>query len=80
LALLEAETFEAKDELKEVLEKHKKELTKASSEETAAQKAQRESVGSEDKVVKNKKKNKKGLGEKKPVVGNAGTRMILEKL
>lgn len=78
LALLETETFEGKKKLVDALRKHKKELVKASTEETAAQKAQRESAGADGKVVKNKKKKK--VVDKKPAVGNAGTRMILEKL
>lgn len=83
LALLEAPDFSSKDKLIKVLKKSKKELEKAATEQTPAQKekekAEEEAAAADDK----KKKKGKGKKDKEPKdkpQGNAGTKLILEKL
>lgn len=74
LNLLEAETFQQKEELKKTLKKHQKELLLASTEETAEQKLKK--MASEEK---SKGKSKKKIVTAK-AVGNMGSKFILEKL
>lgn len=82
LALLEAESFDKKAELKKVLKKNKTALEKAAKEETAEQKARREEAEKAEKEgAKDEKSKKKKKGPaKERTVGNVGSRMILEAL
>lgn len=90
VGLLEAEDFEPrKAELVKTLKKNKKLLEKASIEETAEQKAKREALaavdseeGQEvDKAAARKGRKDKRKGAKKELlVGNAGAKILLEKL
>ncbi|SPJ82364.1 related to PUF6 Member of the PUF protein family [Fusarium torulosum] len=74
VGLLEAGDFGEVDALKKVLKKNKKTLEKAATEETAEQKAAREA---HEAAPKGGKKGKK-KGDKP--VGNAGSKLLLEKL
>ncbi|KAM5383686.1 hypothetical protein ACJZ2D_001923 [Fusarium nematophilum] len=74
VSLLEAGDFSEASTLKKTLKKNKKVLEKAATEETAEQKAAREA---QESAPKGAKKGKKNGG--KPV-GNAGSRLLLEKL
>ncbi|ETS86757.1 hypothetical protein PFICI_00585 [Pestalotiopsis fici W106-1] len=82
VSLLEADDFSRKDELKKILKKEKKTLEKAATEETAEQKASREAAetsgGDSDKAAS--KKAKKAAPKKERSVGNAGAKILLEKL
>lgn len=75
LALFESQSFGHLKELKKTLKVHKAELVVASTEQTPEQKAKSESA---DVKPKGKGKNKKV--EKERAIGNAGSRLILEKL
>lgn len=79
LAMLESADFSHGKELKATLKKNKKALDKAATEETAEQKAKREAVA-EKEDEKKAKKGKKGSVKTERSVGNAGSRMLLEKL
>ncbi|OTB01537.1 hypothetical protein M426DRAFT_323422 [Hypoxylon sp. CI-4A] len=81
VALLETDDFSSQDEVKKVLKKNRKLLEKAATEETAEQKAMREALEAdgEDKKLP-KKKGKKAGPKKQPPVGNAGSKLLLEKL
>lgn len=77
VALLEAPDFSDADAVRKVLKKNKKLLDKAAKEETAEQKASREAkeqAASEKGAKKNKNKKTEAP------VGNAGSRILLEKL
>ncbi|KAF4955847.1 hypothetical protein FGADI_4242 [Fusarium gaditjirri] len=74
VGLLEARDFGEVDALKKTLKKNKKILEKAATEETAEQKAVREA---QETAPKGAKKGKK-KGDKP--VGNAGSKLLLEKL
>ncbi|RTE77357.1 hypothetical protein BHE90_008154 [Fusarium euwallaceae] len=74
VGLLEAGDFSEADALKKTLKKNKKALEKAATEETAEQKAAREA---HEAAPKGGKKGKK-KGDKP--VGNAGSKLLLEKL
>ncbi|KAJ4158979.1 Pumilio y domain member 6 [Fusarium oxysporum] len=74
VGLLEARDFSEVDALKKTLKKNKKILEKAATEETAEQKAAREA---QETAPKGAKKGKK-KGDKP--VGNAGSKLLLEKL
>lgn len=80
VALLEAEDFSSKDELKKILKKQKKLLEKAATEETQEQKAYREAAEANGDSEKPAKKAKKAAPKKEKPVGNAGTKILLEKL
>ncbi|EKJ78797.1 hypothetical protein FPSE_01035 [Fusarium pseudograminearum CS3096] len=75
VGLLEAGDFGEAGALKKTLKKNKKALEKAATEETPEQKAAREA---HEAAPKDAKKGKK-KGDKKPV-GNAGSKLLLEKL
>ncbi|KAI0124674.1 armadillo-type protein [Xylariales sp. AK1849] len=81
LNLLEADDFSHADELKKILQKEKKTLEKAATEETAEQKAFREAAEANGDVAeKTSKRGKKaGLKKERPV-GNAGAKLLLENL
>ncbi|KAL8388420.1 hypothetical protein RB595_009256 [Gaeumannomyces hyphopodioides] len=88
MALLEAEGFSHVAELTKALRKKKALLEKAAAEETAEQKAKREALAAEagsDEAAQAKSRKKKG-GKKGPaeqerlLVGNAGAKLLLEKL
>ncbi|KAH7270232.1 armadillo-type protein [Fusarium redolens] len=74
VGLIEAGDFSEVDALKKTLKKNKKTLEKAATEETAEQKAAREA---QEAAPKGAKKGKK-KGDKP--VGNAGSKLLLEKL
>lgn len=74
VGLLESSDFSETSALKKTLKKNKKALEKAATEETAEQKASREA---QESAAKGAKKGKK-KGEKP--VGNAGSKLLLEKL
>ncbi|KAF9766290.1 hypothetical protein IL306_001318 [Fusarium sp. DS 682] len=74
VGLIEASDFSEVDALKKTLKKNKKALEKAATEETAEQKAGREAQEAAPKGVKKGKKK----GDKP--VGNAGSKLLLEKL
>ncbi|KAF5674025.1 PUF6 family-member protein [Fusarium heterosporum] len=74
VGLLEAGDFTEADALKKTLKKNKKILEKAATQETAEQKAAREA---HEAAPKNNKKGKK-KGDRP--VGNAGSKLLLEKL
>ncbi|KAF4998820.1 hypothetical protein FGRMN_2875 [Fusarium graminum] len=74
VGLLEAGDFTEADALKKTLKKNKKILEKAATQETVEQKAAREA---HEAAPKNNKKGKK-KGDKP--VGNAGSKLLLEKL
>ncbi|RYO95750.1 hypothetical protein DL764_007603 [Monosporascus ibericus] len=84
LNLLEADDFSHKDELKKILKKNKKALEKAATEETAEQRAAREALeanaAESEKSEKPAKRKGKKLDPKKKSVGNAGSKLLLEKL
>jgi len=79
VGLLEAEDFSNAKELRKTLSKNKKALQKAASEETPAQKAKREELA-EKSEAKPGEKSKKSRPKKDVVVGNAGSKLLLEKL
>ncbi|KAF4344447.1 PUF6 member of the PUF family [Fusarium beomiforme] len=74
VGLLEAGDFSEVVALKKMLKKNKKSLEKAAAEETAEQKAAREAQEAAPKGVKKGKKK----GDKP--IGNAGSKLLLEKL
>ncbi|KAI1845312.1 hypothetical protein JX266_008622 [Neoarthrinium moseri] len=80
VALLESQDFSHGDELKKILKKEKKTLEKAAKEETAEQKAAREAADVKGDAEKPAKKGKKAAPKKERSVGNAGARLLLEKL
>lgn len=80
VALLEAEDFSSKDELKKILKKEKKALEKAATEETEEQKTSREAAETSGDADKPAKKGKKSAPKKERPVGNAGAKILLEKL
>lgn len=80
LALLESEDFSKKAELQKILKENKAKLLKASTEETADQKAKREAIVPVDEKDAPKKKSKKAKVVKEVSVGNRGSKLILEKL
>ncbi|KAJ9663791.1 Pumilio y domain member 6 [Coniosporium apollinis] len=78
--LLEAEGFSHREELVKTLKKNRKRLETAAKEETEEQKARRESeVGGDqpEGEKKNKGRKKKAVA---PAVGNAGAKLLLQKL
>lgn len=75
VGLMESSDFGNTDELKKTLKKNKKVLEKAASEMTPEQKAAREAQ--EEKADKGSKKGKK---RSDGPVGNAGSKLLLEKL
>jgi pumilio homology domain family member 6 len=79
LSMLENPDFSHAKELKATLKKSKKVLEKAATEETAEQKAKAASEA-EKEGEKKSKKAKKGPAKGERPVGNAGSRMLLEKL
>jgi pumilio family protein 6 len=81
VGLLEASHFSESKELKSILKKNKKALEKAATEETAMQKAARESREATEGANDDKKKNKKNKAKKEDkAVGNAGSKILLSKL
>ncbi|KOS20724.1 Pumilio-like protein domain family member 6 [Escovopsis weberi] len=74
VALTEASDFDNVGELKKTLKKNKKLLQKASTEPTAEQKAKQEAARESEKT------GKKGAKKAEPVVGNMGSKLLLEKL
>lgn len=82
VSLLESDDFSRKDELKKILKKEKKTLEKAATEETAEQKAAREAAEASgaDSDKAGGKKAKKAAPKKERSVGNAGAKILLEKL
>ncbi|KAI0141347.1 armadillo-type protein [Pestalotiopsis sp. NC0098] len=80
VSLLEADDFSSKDELKKTLKKEKKTLEKAATEETEDQKAAREAAEASGDSDKAAKKSKKAAPKKERSVGNAGAKILLEKL
>ena len=96
LNLLEADDFSHAAELRKILRKHRGALEKAAREETPEQRVAREALeakkreteaeaATEPDAKKNKKTNSKAaaakrLDPKKKAVGNAGSKLLLEKL
>ncbi|KXJ88256.1 armadillo-type protein [Microdochium bolleyi] len=82
VSLLEADDFSSKDELRKLLKKEKKALQKAATEETLEQKAFREAAVAEAEgdAEKPAKKGKKAAAKKERPIGNAGAKLLLEKL
>ncbi|KAI1180509.1 armadillo-type protein, partial [Nemania sp. FL0916] len=80
LNLLEADDFSHGEELRKSLKKHKKQLEKAATEETAEQKAAREAVKSNGEVESSAKKGKRAGAKKEKPIGNMGSKLLLEKL
>lgn len=91
LGLLEAEDFDQKRkaELIKTLKKNKKLLEKASVEETVEQKTKREALAAaaseevqevDKAVVRKGRRDRRKNSQKEPLVGNAGARILLEKL
>ncbi len=84
VSLLEAADFSSKDELSAALLAQKAALQKAASEETPEQKAKRDSAADASSTAPNKatksKSNPKAKGGNNNVVGNRGTKLLLEKL
>lgn len=82
VALLESETFQDKDAIKKTLKKQKAKLEKAAKEETPEQKAKREAAqeNGAKKTEKTGGKRKKAAPKQERTVGNAGSRLLLEKL
>ena len=83
LSMLENPGFSHAKELKATLKKSKKVLEKAATEETAEQKAKvaaASEAAAEKEGEKKSKKAKKGPAKGERPVGNAGSRMLLEKL
>lgn len=76
--LLEAEGFSHKEELVKTLKKNRKRLENAAKEGTEGQKARGESELGGDQPVGEKKKGKKKAVA--PAVGNAGAKLLLQKL
>lgn len=79
LALMESASFSEKDELLKILKENQAILRKAATEETAGQKARRESEGAEEAAGKKKKGNKAKFVEGQKV-GNMGSVLLLELL
>jgi pumilio family protein 6 len=77
VALTEASDFGELESLKKKLKKEKKQLQKAATEETAEQKAAREAHEQSAAAQKGGKKDKKKVEK---AVGNAGSKILLEKL
>ncbi|KAH9891530.1 ARM repeat-containing protein [Xylariomycetidae sp. FL2044] len=80
VSLLEVDDFSYEKELKKTLKKHEKALELAAREETSEQKAVRESIEAKSNDKKSGKRGKKFDGAKERPVGNAGSKMLLEKL
>ena len=81
LALLEAEQFAERDQLRGALLENKAALEKAASEETAEQKAKREATDQQNGDGEAEKKGKKAKSSKQDrTVGNAGARLLLQHL
>ncbi|KAH7031608.1 armadillo-type protein [Microdochium trichocladiopsis] len=80
VSLLEVDDFSSKDELRKLLKKEKKALEKAATEETPEQKAAREAAETEVDAEKPAKKGKKAAVKKDRPIGNAGAKLLLEKL
>ena len=78
LALLEATDFSHGDQLKQTLSKNKKALRRAATEETPEQRAKREGLGAADPHDVAGKKKSGARAER--VIGNAGAKLILDKL
>ncbi|PHH90985.1 hypothetical protein CDD83_2055 [Cordyceps sp. RAO-2017] len=76
VALMEAGDFDEREALRKTLSKKRKQLEKAATEMTAEQKASREAQEKAVTEKGEKKAKKKGEG----AVGNAGSRLLLEKL
>lgn len=79
VGLLEAEGFGHRKEVVEALKEDKERLERAAKEETAEQKARREGEAGGEQANENKKSKKKNKAVTPPV-GNAGARLLLEKL
>lgn len=79
VALTEAGDFAELEALKKQLKKDKKRLQKAATEETAEQKAAKEKEAEEQSQKGGKKDGKKKKAPER-AVGNAGTKILLEKL
>ncbi|ROT36993.1 PUF6 protein [Sodiomyces alkalinus F11] len=82
LALLESADFSHGDEVKAILKKNIKALKMAATEETPEQKAKQEAEEQDvgEKAAKKGKKGKKGASKPDRPVGNAGSRLLLERL
>ncbi|KAI1373637.1 ARM repeat-containing protein [Hypoxylon crocopeplum] len=80
VSLLEADDFSHKNELRKSLKGNKKLLEKAAREETPEQKAAKEAVEVNGDDKKLKKKGKKAGQKKEALVGNTGSKLLLEKL
>lgn len=88
LNLLEADDFSHAAELRKILKKNRKALEKAATEETPEQRAAREALEAKQQQQakeaepqgKSAKRGARKLDPKKKAVGNAGSKMLLEKL
>lgn len=80
LNLLEADDFSHGGELRKTLKKHKEQLKKAATEETPEQKAAREVAETNGETEKKSKNGKKTGPKKEKMVGNMGSKLLLEKL
>ncbi|KAI9051117.1 hypothetical protein LZ554_005220 [Drepanopeziza brunnea f. sp. 'monogermtubi'] len=82
LALLESSSFSQKKELLHILKNERGRLQKAAQEETPEQRARREQEAADaEKVTKDGKgKAKKSKTMKNRVVGNTGSKLLLEKI
>lgn len=82
VALMEADGFTKKDELKKTLKKEKKRLSQAATEETSVQRAMRERQVEEEAAAEAEgtKKGRKPKPKKEAVVGNRGAQILLEML
>lgn len=83
VALMEVDDFSETEALKKTLKKNKKQLEKASTEATAAQKAAKEAEAQEKATAEEngtKKVAKKGKKATERPVGNMGSKILLEKL
>ncbi|KND90209.1 Pumilio homology domain family member 6 [Tolypocladium ophioglossoides CBS 100239] len=77
VGMMEAGDFGEVDALKKTLKKNKKSLEKAVTEMTAEQKAAKEA---QEEKASTEKGGKKGKKKTEPLVGNAGSKLLLEKL
>lgn len=80
LALLESDNFSHNEEVLKTLKKHKKELEKAATEETAEQKARATEAADKEKEAAEKGKagGKKGKKVFEKTVGNVGSKLLLQ--
>ncbi|CAN8099484.1 unnamed protein product [Discula destructiva] len=81
VALLESDSFTQKEKIKKALKKHKAELEKAATEPVELPEVEKVEEADEKDAAAAKNKNKKKKAFKTPrPIGNAGARLLLEKL